>query len=56
MGTQVIDKNLPIILRGLRGRAQEYKIQKMAKALGGVSPSYLGKSYIESSKQDLHQF
>ena len=57
MGTQAIDKNPPIRSRGLRGRAQEYKIQGVAKAFGGgVSPSYLGESYIESSKQNLYQF
>ena len=47
MGMQVIDKNPPIRSRGLRGRAQEYKIQGVAKASrGGVSPSYLGESYM----------
>jgi len=57
LGTQAIDKSPPIRSVGSGSRAQEYKIQGVAKASGGgFSPSYFGESYIESSEQDLHQF
>ena len=56
-GTQGIDKSPPIRSIAFDSRAQEYKIRGVVKASeGGFSPSYLGESYIKSSKQDLYQF